>query len=57
MDEFRKIVEALAQQAGRSTNALAALQFSQAACNVANAMAQLVLNESKDKIDATRSGS
>ena len=50
MDELRKCAEDLIQRAaGKSITAIEALQFSQAACNVANAMAQLQNIEKQGK--------
>ena len=41
MDELRKCVEVLIKQAAEAKTAIDALQSPQAACNAANAMAQL----------------
>ena len=41
MDELKKCVEVLVNKAAEAKTAIDALQLSQAACNVANAMAQL----------------
>jgi len=41
MDELKKSVEVLINKAAEAETAIDALQLSQAACNVANAMAQL----------------
>jgi hypothetical protein len=49
MDELRKCVEELINHARNSHDAVDALQFSQAACNAANAMAQLQCLDAKQK--------
>lgn len=41
MDELKKCVEVLIKKAAKTDDCVEALQFSQAACNAANAMAQL----------------
>jgi len=41
MDELKKCAEVLIRKAAEAETAIDALQFSQAACNVANAMTQL----------------
>lgn len=41
MDELVKAVESMIQRAAKSDKSDDALEFSQAACNAANAMAQL----------------
>lgn len=41
MDELKAHVKALIEKAANTQDSVMALQFSQAACNAANAMAQL----------------
>lgn len=41
MNELKACVEALVKKAAETKTAIDALQYSQAACNAANAMAQL----------------
>lgn len=49
MDELKKCVELLIEKAANTDDSVEALQFSQAACNAANAMAQLQNVERQSK--------